>query len=222
MQNIIKISNSLVALNDIKTDQAKNLVLFIAGISGVATTDKYARLESYFTREGMPLARVDMWQNQSELERSTINYYHQELDAILNYFSQQGFKQFTAIGKSFGATLLISYRNPLIRALTLWAPAIGVTSGEETVSKLSSVELKNVRNVLDIEINRTWATSLRIPICILHGSKDTVVPLQNSMSLAEILSNATMYTLNNSSHSLMGEKDEDELLEKTIAFLKKH
>ncbi len=111
--------------------------------------------------------------------KKTIYDLHREFDDIVKFFIKKGFKEIDVIGKSLGAGILLTYSNPLIKKMVLWAPAINL-SKESNIKSILFKKFKSINSFWDIKINKEDLLKIRSKVFIIHGSNDNIVPFSNS------------------------------------------
>ena len=80
--------------------------------------------------------------------------------------------------------------------------------------------LGNIQHLLDIRISEDFIGSDPANIYIIHGTKDEVVPLENSKHAAAAAS-GTLEIVEGADHSFKTEEEEHLLLEATRCFLRR-
>jgi pimeloyl-ACP methyl ester carboxylesterase len=100
------------------------------------------------------------------------------------------------VGKSAGGSIALEYQIEFkgLAALVLLAPAV------EANIKYESID---------------------IPVLIVHGTKDTIIPIENSRDLEKYIENCRLVEIENADHSFRGkEKDAAEAVSDWIISLK--
>ena len=206
------------AIFDTPTAPIQTAILFIPGISAGALTDRFLPFANAVTEAGMAILRVEIWKDQADLEAMTIKQIFTEIDAASSYLEGEGYTTIIGVGKSFGGGMLLLRNYPKLKALSLWAPAIGF-SETSSFENLKSIQLKEVTKIMDITLDPKMLAAINVPVQFVHGDADTSIPLENSRALAAHISNATIETISGMGHSPKNPEEEQLLISKTVAFL---
>lgn len=217
MQKEVILSRSTLLLDspEQKVDQA---VLFLPGISGGVFSSRFQPLVDMALSEGRAIARMGAWQDAEDVETKTLNDLHAAVEEALETLKGEGFETVTGIGKSFGGGLLLSYHTDMIVKKILWAPAIGVTD-EGNIDDLKSAKLGEIAHLLDIKLSSSFVHADPAMVCIIHGTKDEVVPLENSRRAIEAATRGTLKVVEGADHSFKTPQEEHVLIEATRGFL---
>ncbi len=194
------------------------MVLFLPGISGKAFSERFQPLVDVCVRLNLPIARLSAWEGEGEVQAKTWGYFQDAVDEAVRHLLQLGFTNIVAIGKSFGGGLLLSYHNPSISKKILWAPALGV--GEtDTLSHKRDMALSEVPFLLDLRLSKKFIHEDPAEICIIHGTKDEAIPLENSRTTVAAAQKGSLIEVPDADHSFKTPKEEQELMEATQQFL---
>lgn len=192
-------------------------IIFIPGISG-NTESRFDYLINKLKKSYTLL--LFTWETPKELWSKSFHILHQELDESITLLAARGCKSIGILGKSFGGGVALTYRNKLIKGLLLLAPAIYLSKqcNFENWIKRPFYKLKNPK---DVYFNKTFFNELKIPVRILHGKEDTIVPLKNSEKLHAILPNSELIKIKHGTHKFKTELEKREVIEQADDFFEK-
>ncbi len=216
----IKINNKEVEAILHESENKSNKAIFlIPGASGKALTDRYDDLAKLLVEKGFAFLRYESWKNAEELNNKTLNIFHKELNDVMNFLEQKGYNEIGIVGKSFGGGMALTYRNPNVKSLVLWAPAIGV-SKEDNFNKISDTKFKEFERTKQIKLSPDFLSELKIPILIIGGTNDDVVDLKESEEKIKILDNAELFVVDGADHSYKIPEHKRIVVERTVEFFK--
>lgn len=194
------------------------VVIFLPGVSGQAHSRRFAPLAKISEETGYACARLKIWDDSEELENFSFKDIFSKLDELIEILKKQGFVDVVLVGKSFGGGVALLYNNDLITQKILWAPAIGVTVGEGNFVDYIDTKLIEIDNPLDITVDKEQLKGLNIPINIIHGDVDNIIPLHNSEQIVA-LCGGTLEVISEAGHSFKEPAHEKALYEATKKFL---
>lgn len=218
MSKEFKIKNTKVML-DCPEKMSERVIVLIPGVSGGALTNKYKELVSKSLEAGYSISRMQSWDNVMSLEEKTVKIIHDEITDVVNFLKDKGYKEINFIGKSFGGTMLLLYRNKAIDSMVLWSPVIDVAD-KDNVESIFNISFGKISKLTDIKLSKIYLNNLAVPIRIIHGAADNVVPLSNSQKIVEMLPNAKLFPINGAGHSYENLVQKNQILDATIDFFK--
>lgn len=190
-------------------------VIIIPGISGgVLTKPIYQKLAARLQKKRFVTVRCNLWKEPRDLNKLTVDSIYKFLDAVIAHVKQRNVTEINIIAKSFGGGIMLTYVNPLIKRLVLWAPAIGYGENSNFASARRQ-KLETFRNLSEIRINRGDLTAY--PCLILHASDDTIAPVKTSQMIVNQRANTSLMLLEKGGHSFRA--CEKEVIKKSIAFI---
>ena len=192
-------------------------VIFLPGASGGAIGRRFDPIAKELVTAGYTTLRADLWGDG--LGEKTIEGIHAEMDALVALLKKQKLR-IAIVAKSIGGAFAITYHNPAVQALVLWSPAIGF--GKENYAKLRTRRLSVVTHHSDLRIDDSLLSGIKIPVRIIHGGLDTVVPLANSQTLVTHLPHGDLYPIGDADHGFESERNQRALITATLSFLRKH
>ncbi|MBP9760507.1 MAG: hypothetical protein KBD24_04055 [Candidatus Pacebacteria bacterium] len=193
-------------------------VLFLPGISGKAFSERFQPLVDMCKELKLSIARVEAWNSESDVQSKTWSHYHQMLSEVIEQLLDLKYTKIVTIGKSFGGGLLLSYHDKNICKKILWAPAIGVGE-EDTLTRLKNTTLSEIHSLLDIQLNKEFIHTDPSAICVIHGTKDDVMPIENSRKAVSVAKTGALVEVENADHSFKTCEGERSLMEATRSFL---
>jgi hypothetical protein len=199
--------------------KSEKAAILLPGVSGKSLTDKkYDLLEERLKQNNIALIRFDLWNNRDELSLLSVEEIQKEVMNIIKKLKSQNFKNISIIGKSLGgATALTMPYN--FDKIIAWAPAFSYQK-QSNFLKTKSSKLSNFKSTGEITINRSDLAHLKCPILIIHGENDEKVSLENSENYLINLKNAKLEIINGADHSYTQDIWLDEVINKTVEFLK--
>lgn len=220
MREKLKIaSQNTDAVLDIPEEKSKKAILFIPGVSGKALGDEYNELAEIFIKKDYAFLRFQSWEDGGKgINKKTINSIHKELDLVIKYLKSLGVNNIYVIAKSFGGGMILTYKNPLIKKMVLWAPAIDIDK-KENISGIQNKSLGEIKKCLDIKLDKNYLKDLNIPIRIIQGDKDKVVSIENSKKIINALNDAELIVIKRLAHSYENKDQKNDLYKKTMKLI---
>jgi dienelactone hydrolase len=212
-QDIIDVELEGARMRVESTEGCSRAALFLPGISGGVMTDRFSPLGAMLEKEGWAFARLEIWEGEEDVQAMTMTSIHDALRAALDELNDEGFGTIAGIGKSFGGGMLLAYVDPRITKKILWAPAIG-ESEEGNLVLTKGVKLATIQNLLDIKIPARQIAADPSEIIILHGTEDSIIPIENSESIMAARGGAIV-PIEGADHSFKVKAHEEALLKAT-------
>jgi len=180
---------------ELKKGDSKKLVLFLHGASAdIYNDDRFLKLQDNIEYD---FIRGNLWESKEELQNLTL----EKIEGTLKEATDTD-REVVGIGKSIGGGLLMMFAKYFDK-LILWAPAIYKGAEMDKRAKLENYKHLTITN---IELPKTL---------IIHGTKDTKVPLSNSEQIVKE-TGAELYILKDG-HSFR--ETIDKVIEKTVSFI---
>jgi esterase/lipase len=199
--------------------QWNTCVLFVPGMSGKAHSERFEPLVEVCLSAGYPIARLEAWKDPADANTETYAYWQSVVSGAVTTLLEKEFESVIAIGKSFGGGLLLSQPLPGVTKKILWAPAIGFSKTEETLSELREQPPGGYK-LLDIKLTPTLLVQETANIAIVHGDADEVVSATNSRQIVSAVTSGAIAVVSGAGHSFNAPEHERALLEQTSRFLK--
>ncbi|MFA6475872.1 MAG: hypothetical protein WCV68_00500 [Candidatus Paceibacterota bacterium] len=200
-------------------EESNTAVIFIPGVSGKAFSDKYKQLSDECLKLGMDFLRVQSWDSVEELEQKNIRQIQEDIDEAIKFLKSGGYTKIFAIGKSFGGGILLTRNYPEITKMVLWAPAIGIADDKGNLNEKIDTLFSEISSLLEVTVDRDLLSSIKVPVKIIHGTKDRNVLLENSLKIAGLLLYSDVAKIKDMGHSAETQEKEKELIDDTIEFL---
>jgi len=174
----------------------------------------------------------------------TITGELEDLKSTLKLLKNLGYKEFILLGFSFGGGIVSlldndEYKN--VKGIGLWYSVLDYNAVKDTLNVM--IKENNIDNKEFVEVNGTNGKNLRIskeilsemerykpykniealniPILLVHGTKDEMVPYTISEKVVKILKNAKLITIDGGIHTFKDSETSMEIaISKTIEYLK--
>ena len=213
MANLVNITHKL----DKPKAPSDKVVILLPGISGGATSSRYDLLSSSLTSIGFNFLRLDLWESEAALNNLCISEIHGSLGKAVNFMKEEGCTEISFIGMSFGGGVLLTYKNPSVNKMVLLAPAIKF-GNESNFAEAKNGKISEFKHFMEIKISKNDVASC--PILVFHGTKDDVVPIENSMEICRQLGNCKLERLEDAGHYYEEGEVAETIIKKIIIFLK--
>jgi uncharacterized protein len=217
-------------------EHARSVVVISHGFSSSKESRLYPQLESELNALGIGTLRYDYYGHGRAYSQGrkygvtsdvTLSKCVESLRAAVEYVRLRGDYEVGLFGNSFGGLLsiIVASEDPEIKALVLKSP---VTEPKELWSRrLGEKRMREWKETGIIHFNEVgenfeldygfWldlqkydsldlAQLISCPILIVHGTRDSVVPLSHSQILAEI-TNAKLKTIKGADHDYADPKE---------------
>ncbi|MFA6475946.1 MAG: hypothetical protein WCV68_00870 [Candidatus Paceibacterota bacterium] len=218
--DIITLDNGITKVVLDKGEAESNTaVIFIPGVSGKAFSDKYKQLSDVCLRLGMDFLRVQSWDSVEELEKKSIRQIQEDVFQAIEFLRFKGYTKIFAIGKSLGGGILLTRNYPEITKMVLWAPVIGVADDKGNLNEKIDIVFSEISSLLEVLVDKNLLSNIKVPVKIIHGTKDNNVSIENSLRLASYLPDSNVEKINDMGHSVETPEQEKELVDDTVSFL---
>ena len=214
------------------SEAGKDIVIMCHGFSSGKESESYTMLEGIFNRSGLSTLRFDFFghgESGGRFENVTVSEAVRDaLQAIK--FVEAKFDKVYLTGTSFGgiAATLAASRTKRLSALVLKCPVSKYAGGsiekwdEKAVAEWERngfIYFKTHENV-DRKLNYSFyrdaikhdvykeAEKISIPALIIHGDKDNIVPLEQSIELQKHIRNSRLFVMKGGDHHFTGKKAE--------------
>lgn len=203
-------------------------VIIAHGSSSNKDREKLVTLSEMINHQGIPVLRFDCrGSGESGKGDVTVRGYFEDLCSAREFMIVQGHRYQGLMGDSLGGLSALKAYDANVTAMVLWAPvtaakAPGMLKGrEDELSEKGHLEkykdgrtFRFPREYFDERksVNQQELCSrVNCPVLILHGDRDTAVPLQHSKRAIEYLSDdSRLVIVKGGTHNL------EESLEKVI------
>lgn len=228
-----------------KADDLKNPIVIVChGFS----SNKYGSagdLSNRLNKAGISSLRFDFWghgESDGNFEDITLSEGVDDILAALKFLTSKEYSNIGLLGTSFGGACAIVAASKItgLKALGLRSPVadygerammtmtpeqIGdwrekgfsiYTSGDGRQLKLKYNFYNDFKNNKGFEA----AKNIKIPTCIIHGSKDESVPIELSKKLHKIIVNSKLHIISGADHRYTNEKNNNEGMGILVDFFK--
>ncbi|HRH26389.1 MAG TPA: prolyl oligopeptidase family serine peptidase [Candidatus Paceibacterota bacterium] len=197
------------------------VVVFLPGITGGALTGRFQLLVDVCLRSHIAIARVNLWKDAKDVAGKTLNDLHTGLDEIISLLRSKGYISICIIGKSFGATVLLTSPSLDVAKIALWSPAITVVDFGNNINEWMTKPLSALSSVLSITVDKKYLERKQTNTLIIHGTGDDKVPFSNSEKMATYLPNVHLVAINGADHSYSDKNHELVVVTTSINFFNK-
>ncbi len=222
-------NNKNLALKGILTRSKENkriLVLFIHGYASSKESETYTTLSESLKRKDIPNFRFDLsghGESKGNFKDVTVSQALEDVKAAINLLKNLGYKKFIIVGSSFGgylATHIAAHEKSTLKVI-LKAPVLDYLKLiNERVGELTEKQLSNFKKqgciyyqknrklywklYEDIIKNKYTAEKgilkCKMPIIVIHGDADKVVPFKHSQEICSQLENCKLIKIKGGDH----------------------
>lgn len=209
-----------------KPDKVEGLVISSQGFGSTTKSKTYQMLLEELPKKGFIIIVFEfqgLGESEGKVEEKTATRDLEDIKAVVDYaFNNFEFdkEKFFIFGSSFGGFTALNFvlRDNRTKALVIRAP---VSNFNQTNDKLRS----DRKYILDydafLEDGKKYdiysrASEIKIPVKIIHGNKDEMVPITQSEKLVSELPNADLIVVEEVGHRFEGK--EEEVYKKIIKF----
>lgn len=208
-------SNELKARFDLPNGEVEGAILLLPGISSGPFGGIFDQFAERVTEEDFMVMRYESWENVPELQEKTMDSIIKEIKDALEYLESLDTGRIYLIAKSFSAGMVLAGKIDRTDKIILWAPAIGFQE-KSNIEELREKSLGEIDDVTDIKIDSEYIEQ-EVPVKIIHGVEDEVIPVANSESIVRSISEAEIEKLSETGHGYEGK--ENAVIRETIEFL---
>ena len=181
---------------------------------------------------------------ESDDDSLTVDKQVDDLKCAINWIKTKNLSSIGIFGISLGGLVALKVKDLKIKTMVLWAPVTDKVkySWDKRYSKESLEELKekgyitysknsDIRKKVIIDkqmlkdresVNqKELLSNIKLPLLIIHGDSDTVVPFEDSKNAMKYLSKTSnLEIIPNENHNLLGKLDK--IIELTNSWFKKY
>ncbi len=169
-------------------------ILFIPGVSGGATSNKFKWIADMCLANNMCCLRADLW-DENTIGEESIDQLLEDEELLVDILQSVGCKRVFIVCKSFGSVLGLLLKADAYVALS---PALSLGNSSH------QMKLKEFASALDIGITPIIGKK---PLLILQGSDDENVSVAHAVHVAENLPEASLLIIEGAGHSFKGYED---------------
>lgn len=207
-------------LLDAPKEQTNRVILFLPGISGGAHSARFQPLVDEALAAGFAIARVDIWEGEADVLKTSPQEIFSRLDAIVVSLEERGYIHISGVGKSFGGGMLLACTDNRILCKVLWAPAIGYAEPANIEDKRAA-SFAAIGDLLELTVDSRYLARYVHPVCFVHGTADNAIPFANSEKLQRAITNSVLISIEGADHSYKNKEHEAQVIEQTISFITK-
>ena len=229
------------------TDNKDNLIVIIChGLSSSKESKTSLVLKENLNKFNISTFRFDFYghgESDGRFEDITLTGGVDDILNAINYLRNLGYKKIGLFGASFGGNcaLLATAKTDDLVVLGLMCPVSNYSG--KLVAQKSKEEIKNWKNIgfinysssfhgkmrlnysffEDSKINDGWeaAKNIKIPTLVVHGDKDTTVPIEQSKRLCSILSNRKFKIIKGADHIFSKEEHFNQAIKLFVGWFEK-
>ena len=201
----------IVGILHIPNKQNSSAIIMCHGFTGTKgdVHSKFYKAAKKFCKNGFAVLRFDFrgsGESEGEFVNVTVSSEVSDLKAAIKFMKKQCYERIGVVGSSLGGAVSIIGYNKNIKTIVLWNP---VTNLRQTfidsglipnVQKLEKdgflifrdsgkefkIGKKFWRELETLDMSK-YLKRVKCPVLILHGSKDTVVPLNQSENAMKVI-----------------------------------
>ncbi|MDP3917811.1 MAG: alpha/beta hydrolase [Candidatus Woesebacteria bacterium] len=235
--------DKLVGALHVSKKSMKKAVIIAHGFTSNKDRPRHIKLAQTLSNEGIAAFRIDFGGSGESSDRKiTIKAEIDDLLSAINLLKEMDYSKVGVLGESLGGIVALEAYNSDIKAMVLWAP---VTISRDkykdlTDEQINDVKIKGfyIRNKDDRKfkipneyleelkkINREQVLDkVNIPVMIVHGTADDLIPLKDSQEAINLLPKGSkLEVIDNWEH---GDHKMDEsmdiIIPKTVNWFKTH
>lgn len=206
-----------------KIEKPKNYsnhgVIIVPGAGGDVFDDKrFNQLAKALFEKDIAVIRVNLWKNKEEVDSLTISKIHKYINDCIQLLINEKITKIGIIGKSMGGGISLTYHNPKINAMVLWAPAVG-TAKVSNLNKMMDAAISTFKTLRNVKLDENNLKKVNQPILLIQGTHDETVRKEDTEKLNLLLSNSTIELIEGAGHSYEKEHELNEVISKTVGFL---
>lgn len=238
--------DSLVGVLSTPTFNPKNAIVILChGSDSSKDSNTYLEMENVLKTNNFASLRFDFYghgESAGKFEDITVSEAVDDILQVIEFVKDRGFKKIALFGSSFGgcASIIAASKTDDLSALILRSPVSDYKNLE--ISRFTAEELKewkekgytykseaggekkmNYSYLEDLlKLNEYEAAkNINIPTFISHGDQDSVVPLEQSLRLKNVIRESRLLISKGAKHrySEQPEKQKEEFKQALISFL---
>jgi len=205
---------------------------------------RFLAMQDVLNNKGIATLRIDLFghgESDGEFEDLTATKSTDDILKAIEFLKKKGYKKIALAGGSFGGfvSLLAASKTKYIKFLLLVSPASTysfreiVTNGRRLIRKWREFDYK--RHVEGDDRNRKFkytffkdfmsydplkvAKDVKVPVLIIHGSKDDVIPLEKSVALINCFEDCLLLVVGGADHEYTGKYTFNRIIELATDFV---
>jgi esterase/lipase len=236
----------IVGVLHIPNKQNPPAIIMCHGFTGTKGNirDKFYKAAEKFCENGFAVLRFDFrgsGESEGEFVNVTISSEVSDLKAAIKFMKKQGYERIGVVGSSLGGAVSVIGYDRSVKAIVLWNPVTNlrqtfVDSGfipKENVERLEKngfIIFRDDYTGKEFKIGKEFWTEfetldlgkylkrIKCPVLILHGDKDTVVPLNQSENAIKIIGSKIkeLRIINGAEHGFHDSISEKQVIDLTL------
>lgn len=154
---------------------------------------------------------ISLWNTKEKLNSLSIQNIFDEITIQGESLRKEGCQTIILIGKSLGGFICAQYKNECINKLILLGPAFVPIQNE--VSYQSATTMNHFNSLEDLQISFQTLQDISIPVLLIHGREDTVVPLHLAQKISENISSCQFTVIEKAGHSFKTQEQLSEIID---------
>ncbi|HJY98169.1 MAG TPA: alpha/beta fold hydrolase [Patescibacteria group bacterium] len=218
--------------------------ILVHGHSSNKNTKNLVKLSEILQREAIATFRIDLFghgESGGRFEDATITKASESILSAIQYLEGLGYNKIGLLGSSYGgiSSIIAASKTKDLFALALKSPVCNYA--ELYNSQLTKKQLEDWKKTGfypyfsgdSRELRLSYAfyedakkndgyeaiKNIGVPVLIVHGDKDTDVPLAQSLKLIKLAGNAQLKIIKGSDHRYTNEKHTDEMIRLISEFM---
>lgn len=213
-------------------DTSRLIVIICHGLGSDKNSSSYLKLKDLLAEKNISTFRFDIWghgESAGDFADVTVTEAVDDIVQAFNYLKEAGYTKIGLIGSSFGglSSIVAAEYLPDLKFLVLKSP---VSNWRENIW---SVDIKNIdgwkkmgfriysnKDGKELKLNYSFyenaikyngyeiAPKITLPVCIIHGDKDTTVPIAQSQKISQLFPNCTLKIIVGADHRYTEHKQE--------------
>lgn len=242
--NKIKFKNlnneTLVGILSLSPDRAKHVIILCHGFEASKNSNTYIKIETKLLEHSIATFRFDFHgrgKSEGNIADTTISKAIDDIRCAVIQIKKLGFNSISLFGSSFGGISILNALPTLdipIKCVVLKSPVsnyIDLFNNTMTKKQIDDWQKTGTHEYekklfikytlyQDALTHDTYSviTKIDIPIYIIHGDADEIVPIEQSKKLFEVLPNTTLEIIPNCDHRYSNPEHFTKFLNKTISF----
>jgi hypothetical protein len=186
----------------------------------------------------------NMGESEPEFEDMTITRYAETIYSAVKYCRDKGFTKINIIGTSTGglSAMAFAIKHPIINTLILRSASASdaewfknYVGGDEGLAEWKNkgyiiylspkgpkkIKYSYYKDALRYDMCKK-AKEIKIPTLMIHGTKDSIVPIETALKLKKNFPKAKLVTIKGADHSLGIEGDYSQSQKLIVDWIKRH
>lgn len=225
-------------------DKNRKIIIIAHGFSSSKNSANFIKMSDEFDKKGISTFRIDFYghgESEGDFAKITISEAVDDILQAIKFLKDNGYSRIGLIGSSFGgiASIMVASKINDLFALALKSPVSDYREVQEI--KLTEKGLENWKNkgweyyvnreeeklrlnytfVEDFKNNIAYnvASLIKIPTLIVHGDKDNVVPVKQSMKTSKLIKNCRLKIIKDADHIYTNIDHAKKMIEEIVNFI---